>query len=316
MSNNHTCSLGAGVIGASWTALFLAAGKSVAVYDIDPAAESNVRSYIDRAWPVMEQLGLTATGDPDAVTFHSHARDAVDGADFVQESVPERLEVKHDLYRQIEPALDAGAIVASSASGLTLTEMQGGWSRPSRFVLGHPFNPPHLIPLVEVLGNDRTAPGVVDETRAFYESVGKVTIEVRREVPGHVANRLQAALWREAINLVATGVASVEDVDTAVWAGPGLRWAAMGPTILFHLGAGEGGLTSFCERYADSFNQWWDDLGEVHLDPTVAAQLVAGVGEHVGGRSVAELSNQRDVLLAAILQATAVHRDTDSVRRG
>jgi len=302
---NHVCSLGGGVIGASWTALFLAAGKSVAIHDPNPLVEQQVRSYVEKAWPMLEQLGLTANGDPDAVTFHDDARTAVDGAEFVQESVPERLELKSEVYSEIEDALLPTAIVASSASGLTLTEMQSGWRSPKRFVLGHPFNPPHLIPLVEVLGNEETANGVVDEARAFYESVGKVTIEVRREVPGHVANRLQAALWREAISLVSNGVASVEDVDTAVWAGPGLRWAAMGPTMLFHLGAGEGGLTSFCERYTDSFNRWWDDLGELHLDPELAAQLVNGVAEEAGPRTPMELGEERDAMLAAILQATS-----------
>ena len=156
--------------------------------------------------------------------------------------------------------------MASSASGLTLTELQAGWREPGRFILGHPFNPPHLIPLVEVMGNPRTAAGVVHRARTFYEAAGKVTIELRREVPGHVANRLQAALWREAIHLVTEGVATVEDVDTAVSAGPGLRWAVMGPTMLFHLGGGPGGLRDFCDRYADSFNRWWDDLGKPHLN--------------------------------------------------
>ena len=222
--------------------------------------------------------------------------------------MPEPLEIKHELYRDIEDAFEPQAIVASSASGLTLTEMQGGWRSPGRFVLGHPFNPPHLIPLVEVLGNDHTDDGVVAAARAFYESVGKVTIEVRKEVPGHVANRLQAALWREAISLAANGVASVEDVDTAVWAGPGLRWAVMGPTMLFHLGAGEGGLISFTERYTDSFNRRFDDLGELHLDPEFAAQLVAGIAEATGEQTTAELSARRDALIAAILQATAGKR--------
>ncbi len=202
----HVAALGGGVIGASWTALFLAAGKTTAVYDPAPGAEHQVRRYIEMAWPTLTELGLTAHGDFDAVTFHDDARAAVDGAQFVQESVPERIDIKHALFAEIEPALDHGAIVASSASGLTLTEMQGGWRRPDRFVLGHPFNPPHLIPLVEVLGNEFTAPGLVDDARRFYESVGKVTIEVQREVPGHVANRLQAALWREAIHLVMEGV--------------------------------------------------------------------------------------------------------------
>lgn len=309
MAIEKTCSLGGGVIGASWTALFLAAGKSVAVYDPAPGIERQVRDYVDAAWPTLTELGLTSAGDLDAVSFHANAAEAVEGAQFIQESVPERLEIKHDLFGQIEPALTADAIVASSASGLTLTEMQGGWSQPGRFVLGHPFNPPHLIPLVEVLGNDLTAAGVVGEARTFYESIGKVTIEVRREVPGHVANRLQAALWREAINLVVEGVASVGDVDTAVWAGPGLRWAAMGPTALFHLGAGEGGLASFCDRYTDSFNRWWDDLGEPYLDPGVSAELIAGLSDETGFATTVQLSAQRDALITAMLQAAAPLRD-------
>ncbi len=157
----HTATLGAGVIGASWTALFLASGRSVAVYDPSPSAEKAVRTYIEKAWPVLEQLGLAEHGTADAVSFHTTAGAAVDGADFIQESVPERLPIKHALYAEIEGALAHGAIVASSASGLTLTEMQAGWADPGQFVLGHPFNPPHLIPLVEVIGNERTAGGVV-----------------------------------------------------------------------------------------------------------------------------------------------------------
>ena len=248
--------------------------------------------------------GSPPTETPDAVSFHENARDAVDGTSFVQESVPERIEIKHEVFKAIEPALGSETIVASSASGLTLTEMQGGWRSPSRFVLGHPFNPPHLIPLVEVLGNELTGETVVDEACQFYESVGKVTIKLQREVPGHVANRLQAALWREAIHLVNDGVATVEDVDTAVWAGPGLRWAAMGPTMLFHLGAGEGGLSSFCQRYTESFNRWWDDLGELHLNPDIAAALVAGVKGSTGHKTTTQLSADRDQLLLAILNAT------------
>ncbi len=306
--DSHTAVLGGGVIGASWASLFLAAGRSVAVFDPAAGAEHHVRQYVESAWPTLLELGLADNGNPDAISFHSDARAAVEGASFVQESVPERLPIKHELFAEIEPAMTADAIVASSASGLTLTEMQGGWTNPSRFVLGHPFNPPHLIPLVEVLGNEHTEPGVVAEARGFYESIGKVTIEVKREVPGHVANRLQAALWREAIHLVTEGVASVEDVDTAVWAGPGLRWAAMGPTMLFHLGAGEGGLTSFCERYSDSFNRWWDDLGTPHLTPETAALLVDQLTESTGRQTTEELSAQRDALITAMLLASRSRR--------
>lgn len=289
--------LGGGLIGRSWAALFLAAGKEVALFDPAVGAEARVRASVAQAWPVLRELGLVA-GPEAEVIFCTDPRAAVTGAGFVQESVPEQLSSKHALYADIEDALLPDAIVASSASGLTLTELQGGWQNPSRFVLGHPFNPPHLIPLVEVMGNHRTAAGVVTAARRFYESVGKVTIEMHREVPGHVANRLQAALWREAIHLVNEGVASVEDVDTAVSSGPGLRWAVLGPTQLFHLGADEG-LLQFCEHYADSFNRWWADLGSPFLDNETAGRLAAGLP------AVDEdLAARRDTLLAAVVAAT------------
>ncbi|ATQ56399.1 3-hydroxyacyl-CoA dehydrogenase NAD-binding domain-containing protein [Paracoccus yeei] len=300
-----TAVIGAGVIGASWAALFLASGRDVAVHDPVPGAEEAVRRYIDEAWPTLLELGLATETRRGVLSFHATAAEAVAGADFIQESVPERIAIKHALYAEIEPVLKPGAIVASSASGLTLGEMQAGWKDPSPFVLGHPFNPPHLIPLVEVMGNDHTRPSAVTGAEEFYKLVGKITIRVNREVPGHVANRLQAALWREAIHLVKTGVASVEDVDKAVWAGPGLRWAAMGPTMLFHLGAGEGGLAAFCERYTDSFNRWWDDLGVLHLDPSLSAELMSGVQQESRDQSPAELSSQRDALITAMQRATA-----------
>ncbi len=306
----QTAILGAGVIGASWAALFLAAGHRVAIYDPMEGAEKAIGAAIANAWPTLAALDMTERGDPHAMTFHTDPADAVAGAAFIQESVPERLPLKHDLYAKIEEALDPAAIVASSASGLTLTEMQGGWRDPARFVLGHPFNPPHLIPLVEVMGNERTADGIVEQTQHFYEDAGKVTIRVNREVPGHVANRLQAALWREAIHLVREGVASVGDVDKAVWAGPGLRWAAMGPTMLFHLGAGEAGMAEFCARYTDSFNRWWDNLGTLHLDTETAEMLVAGVMAGAGSDEPAALAGKRDALLVAMQRATRPLRET------
>ena len=300
----HTAVLGAGVIGASWASLFLASGRSVAVYDPSPQTKSSVKRFIDSAWPVLEKLKLTEFGNPDNISFHNSPNAAVDDALFVQESVPEQIEIKRALYQEIETSLASDAVVASSASGLTLSEMQAGWNDPGSLILGHPFNPPHLIPLVEVMGNEKTRPNIIEKAETFYQSIGKVTIRVHREVPGHVANRLQAAVWREAIHLVTTGVASVEDVDTAMWAGPGLRWAVMGPNMLFHLGAGDGGLEEFCERYTDSFNRWWDDLAELQLTPELAQKLVAGVLEESAGVPAAELCAKRDEMLAAILSAT------------
>ena len=299
---NTVSVLGAGVIGASWTALYLAAGLRVRVFDLADDAEATVNSFVENAWPDLEQLNLTGSGDPSCVSFHRSALDAVQGADFVQESVPEQIEIKHALYREIEPALSADAIVASSASGLMVRDLQRGWKNPGRFILGHPFNPPHLIPLVELLGNDQTEAGVLDRAESFYEHVGKVTIRVKKEVPAHVANRLQAALWKEAIHLVKNGVASVEDVDKAIWAGPGLRWAAMGPHLLFHLGAGSGGMREFCSRYADSFHRWWDTLGDVQIDRSTIEELVNGIDNEAAGRNTESLSAERDALILEFLK--------------
>ena len=294
--------LGAGVIGASWTALFLASGRRVQVFDTDKNAETSVLRYIDNAWPTLEALGLTARGDRTNLAFFDSAKTAVQDAQFVQENVPERIDIKHALYQEIEPALGSDAIIASSTSGLMLQELQKGWSQPSRLILGHPFNPPHLIPLVELLANEKTEDGVIEVAESLYENVGKVTIRVKREVPAHVANRLQAAIWKEAIYLVESDVASVEDVDKAVWAGPGLRWAAMGPHMLFHLGAGAGGLEEFCTRYGDSFHRWWDDLGDVKLQPSTIKALVDGVRHETRGEDQMALSATRDRLITEFLK--------------
>ena len=302
--------LGAGVIGASWAALFLAAGLHVDVYEPAADGEQKARDYIKTAWTTLEQLNMVKEGaSPDNVTFHASAADAVKNAQFVQENVPERIEIKHALFAEIEPHLPADAIVASSASGLMVSEMQQGWQNPGRFILGHPFNPPHLIPLVELLANEKTEDGVLELAEQFYKQVHKVTIRVNKEVPAHVANRLQAALWREAIYLVQSGVASVEDVDKAVWAGPGLRWAAMGPHMLFNLGAGEGGMREFCNRYADSFHRWWDELGDVELSPAVADQLATGVEAEAGDKSLEQLWAERDAMIVGMLQKTMPLRD-------
>ena len=185
-------------------------------------------------------------------------------------------------------------VVATSPSGLLLSDLQDSWRDPSRIILGHPFNPPHLVPLVELLGNERTVPGALDFAQAFYEGCGKVTIRVNKEVPGHVANRLQAALWREAIDLVLQGVASVEDVDKAVTAGPGLRWSVMGPHMLFSLGSGGAGMEGFCARYGESFHRWWDSMNAPRLDEEAGRILSAGVAKEERGRSFAGLAVERD----------------------
>lgn len=303
--------VGAGTIGASWSALFAASGYRVDIYDPSPEGEAYVRKYVETAWPSLEKLGLVKTDAADLAFFASPA-EAVSRAQFVQESVPERLSIKHEIYQQIEPALTPEAIVATSASGLLVRDMQKGWADPSRFILAHPFNPPHLIPLVELLGNEATAEGVLDRAQTFYEACGKVTIRVNKEVPGHVSNRLQAALWREAIHLVMEGVASVEDVDKAVWAGPGLRWSVMGPHMLFSLASGGHGIGTFCERYGDSFHTWWDDMGAPKITPEVGAALAAGIAEAEKGRDFSAIAGERDAKIIGALQAfKAVEEDLE-----
>ena len=298
----HVAVLGTGVIGASWAALFLAAGKRVTAHDPADGAAERLNSFVVKAWPDLHELGVARSRTPGKVEFCASAADAVRGADFIQESIPEVLEIKHRLYREIEPNLDPDCVVASSASGLMLSELQAGWKDPSRLVLGHPFNPPHLIPLVEVLGNELTGEGVVEAAESLYASVGKTTIRLRREVPGHVANRLQAAVWREAIHLAREGVASVEDIDKAISAGPGLRWALMGPTTLFHLAAGEGGIAEFCNRYGPSFVRWWQDLGSPEFDEETRRVVEEGLADLQDAHSVEDLSGERDRKLLAILK--------------
>jgi len=304
---SSTAVIGAGLIGASWTALFAAAGKNVRVYDVAPDTELTVTAYIESVKPALKELGLLQE-KMGAISFHDSVKDAVQGVGFVQENVPERLPIKHATYRAMEAHLSPDCIVASSASGLEVNDMQKGWKDPSRFILGHPFNPPHIIPLVELLANEKTAAGVLEIAESFYQEIGKVTIRVNREVPAHVGNRLQAAVWREAIYLVESGVASVEDVDKAMWAGPGLRWAAMGPHMLFNLGAGAGGMEEFCNRYADSFHTWWDSLGDAKLTPEVSKVLSEGLAKEVGEKTLEELAADRNKMLTAMIKATQKYR--------
>lgn len=301
--------IGAGTIGASWAALFLACGYDVAVHDATPdAGEAFVSTYVKTAWPALSELGLVK-GGTERISFHKQPEAVAECCDFIQESVPERLDIKHALFARIEPHLKPKAILASSASGLMVKEMQEGFKNPARFILAHPFNPPHLIPLVELLANERTAPDVLEQAEAFYASAGRVTIRVRKEVPGHIANRLQAALWREAIHLVKEGVGTVEDVDKAVSAGPGLRWAVFGPNMIFNLAAVGHGLDMYCERFADSYHRWWDDMGAPRFTPEVRAALTSGVAEEMHGRSVAEVAKERDQIIVGILKAARAVRE-------
>ncbi len=297
--------LGAGTIGASWTAWFLSRGIAVDVWDPRAEAADYVRRYVADAWPAMARLGMVAAASPDAWRFHASAEEAVAGAEFVQENAPERMAVKRELYARLDDALPAETILASSTSGLIMSEMQAGLKSAARFAVGHPFNPPHLIPLVEVVGGRDTAPETVQWCLQFYAHIGKKPIWIRKEAAGHLANRLQAALWREAVSAVVSGLASVEDVDTAISAGPGLRWAAMGPHMTFHLGGGEGGMTHMLDQFRPAFEAWWATMTTPELTDAVCQQIIAGVAAEARGRSIAELAADRDAVLLPLLELVA-----------
>ncbi len=299
--------LGAGTIGASWTALFLAGGLEVAIYDPAAGTEARVQNFLERAWPALERLGLMRGRAPDAPSFHRSPAAAVEGAGWVQENGPENLAAKRALYAAMEPGLGTDAIVASSTSGLMPSELQAGRSGAQRYIVAHPFNPPHLIPLVELVGGRATDPAVIDRAEAFYQSVGKVTIRVRREVPGHVVNRMQAALYREAINLVLAGVADLQDVDRGIAYGPGLRWAIMGPHATHHLAGGRGGLRHLLEHIGPGLQRWMDDLDRLDITPEVVERLVtAHQASHPP--SIEHLEAERDALLLALLETLQTTR--------
>jgi 3-hydroxyacyl-CoA dehydrogenase len=302
--------VGTGVIGASWAAEFLAHGFDVIATDPAPNAEANLRKYIDAAWPALTTMGLSKKASRERLSFTTDMKKALSDADLVQENGPERPDFKIKLFADMDAATPADSIIASSSSGITMSVMQSACQHPERCVIGHPFNPPHLIPLVEVVGGTKTAPETIRRAMEFYASIGKKPIHLRKEVVGHVANRLQAALYREIVYLIEQGVLDVADSDTAVCWGPGLRWGVMGPNMLFHLGGGEGGIQHFMEHLAGPMASWWKDLGTLtELSPQTKQAIIEGVAQEAEGQSVDQLAEVRDEVLLGLLQLRAKYSE-------
>jgi 3-hydroxyacyl-CoA dehydrogenase len=299
----HIAIVGAGMIGASWAALASAHGATVSAYDPDPEAEARFLAYVERARAQLAELGLTDAG---AVSFSTDLAMALNGAGFVQENGPENEAVKRKLLAEIDARLAPEAIIASSTSALVRSAIVADCGRPDRIIVAHPFNPPHLVPLVEIVGAD---PEVVTRAAAFYRALGRRPVVLNREMPGHIANRLASALYREAVHLMEQGVASVADIDAALCNGPGLRWALMGPHMTYHLGGGEGGIAGYLAHLGPSQVRRWQSLGSPSLDAEVQAKIVAGVAEEAGGRSIAELETRRDEGLLALLKARTLVSD-------
>ena len=305
--------VGTGVIGASWAAEYLAHGFDVVATDPAPNAETNLRKYVDSAWPALTAMGLSPKASRDRLSFTLDMKTAVSGADLVQENGPERPDFKIKLFADIDAATPVDSIIASSSSGITVSVMQSACKHPERCVIGHPFNPPHMIPLVEVVGGEKTSAETVERAIEFYASIGKKPIHLRKEVVGHVANRLQAALYREVVNLIHLGVLDVADADTAVSWGPGLRWGVMGPNMLFHLGGGAGGIQHFMDHLSGPLASWWKDLGSFSEWPDGSKQaVIEGVLQEADGRTLDQLAETRDEVLLGLRQLRAKYAEAAS----
>jgi 3-hydroxyacyl-CoA dehydrogenase len=295
--------IGTGVIGASWASLFLAKGLDVVATDVAPGAEAALKHFVAAAWPALQRLGLASGASQSRLSFTAALTDAVKEADLVQENGPEKIAFKKTLYRQLDEVLHPSVIIASSSSGLTMSEIQSACEKhPERCVIGHPFNPPHLIPLVEIVGGAKTSRDTIERADEFYTSIGQRTVRVNKEMPGHVANRLQAALAREVYYLVAEGVVSAADVDTALCWGPGLRWGIMGNMMLNHLGGGPGGIEHFFQQFTGPMTAWWKTLGSPVLSPEVQKKLIDSVHAEAGSRSIDELAAERDEVLLGLIE--------------
>lgn len=303
MSIERIAIVGTGTIGASWATHFLVRGFDVAATDPGAGAEDALRRYVSGAWDTAARLGLADGASPDRLSFTTDLHEAVGSSDFVQENAPERPDLKVKLLADIDKAARREVIIASSSSGITMSVMQAECVHAERTVIGHPFNPPHVIPLVEVVGGTRTSPETISAAMDFYSEVGKKPVRLRKELPGHVANRLQSALYREVVHLIADGVLGVADADDAVAWGPGLRWGVMGPNLLWHLGGGEGGIAHFMETLMPRMTEGWPGLGNPTFTPELEKQIVDGVLAEAHGRSIGELATQRDDTLLELIAA-------------
>ncbi|PCC48115.1 3-hydroxyacyl-CoA dehydrogenase NAD-binding domain-containing protein [Brevibacterium aurantiacum] len=292
--------IGTGVIGAAWATGFLRAGHRVRAFDPAEGAERRLREQVTNC---VEDAGSgSAASLLDSLTFAPSLSEAVADADFVQENGPERLEVKQSMLAEIDAAAPESAIIASSTSGFSPSQLNAQATKaPGRIVVGHPFNPAHLVPLVEVVPSPDTPTEVVDRALTVYEAIGKKPILVRAELPGHVANRLQAAMWQEAYSLVDRGVVSVADIDTAISYGPGLRWAILGPLAQQSLSGGSGGMRHVLDHLGPPQEVWMHDLKQVPLGEDLKEKLISGVDEELHGRDPAVLAKQRDDMLLELI---------------
>ena len=308
-SVTRIASLGAGPIGGGWTAHFLARGYDVTAYLHDASEADAFHAILRTAWRSLTDLGLAPGASLDRLRIVSNLEQALDGAEFVQESAPERLEIKQALYARLGTLLPPEVVIASSTSGLMMTDIQANCPTPERTVIGHPFNPPYLLPLVEIVGGRRTAPEAVDWAGRFYEIAGKAPLLMKKEIPGFVATRLQEALWREALHMVANGEATPEDIDIALMNGPAPRMVSQGQCMAFHVACGAGGMATNLDQFGPALKLPWTRLAAPELTPELRNRMVDGCNAIAGDRHFEDMAAQRDREIVAVLRALRQSRD-------
>ena len=296
-------SIGAGPIGGGWTAHFLAQGYNVNAY-LHSGNEINAfKSILQTAWVSLSELGLAEGASIDNLNITTNLEESLKGTDFVQESAPERLEVKQALYQKLGELVASNVVISSSTSGLTMTEIQKQCSTPERTVIGHPFNPPYLLPLVEIVGGKKTNPEAVNWASEFYKSAGKSPLVMKKEIPGFVATRLQEALWREALHMVSNGEATPADIDNALINGPAARMAVQGQCMAFHVACGEGGMATNLDQFGPALKLPWTRLKAPELTKDLRDKMVDGCAEMAGDQHFEKMAEDRDRKIVAVLNA-------------
>ncbi|MDW4551547.1 3-hydroxyacyl-CoA dehydrogenase NAD-binding domain-containing protein [Defluviimonas sp. D31] len=300
--------LGAGPIGGGWAAHFLARGYDVTAYIHAESERAALMSVIDTGWMSLKALGLAPGASRDRLTVTTDLDAALRDAQFIQESAPERLELKQALYKHLGEIAPRDCVIASSTSGLMMTDIQKDCPTPERTVIGHPFNPPYLLPLVEIIGGKRTDPAAVQWAADFYKAAGKVPLIMKKEIPGFVATRLQEALWREALHMVANGEATPEDIDNALMNGPAPRMAVQGQCMAFHVACGEGGMATNLDQFGPALKWPWTRLEAPELTQELRDRMVDGCNAIAAGRHFEDMAAQRDREIVAVLNAIRAAR--------
>ena len=296
-------SIGAGPIGGGWTAHFLAQGYNVNAYLHSENEIKAFKSILQTAWVSLSELGLAEGASIDNLNITTNLEESLKGTDFVQESAPERLEIKQVLYQKLGELVASNVVISSSTSGLTMTEIQKQCSTPERTVIGHPFNPPYLLPLVEIVGGKKTNPEAVNWASEFYKSAGKSPLVMKKEIPGFVATRLQEALWREALHMVSNGEATPADIDNALINGPAARMAVQGQCMAFHVACGEGGMATNLDQFGPALKLPWTRLKAPELTKDLRDKMVDGCAEMAGDQHFEKMAEDRDRKIVAVLNA-------------